>query len=135
MLHPISQHGRRRNAVRWTAIVVCAIALIGGLAPTLRAQTQRGRCRPELRPGGAVDVAEGGKLVFDTTRDAALARDERSVLVRLPDARRPAVLVRRSDEEDQGAALRSREDGGDADLDHAHPVRRAAPALSRPCAS
>ena len=62
-------------------------------------------------------------------RHAALARDERSVLVRLPDARGTAVLHRRSDEEDQGAALRSREDGRHAHLDHPHPVRRAAPAV------
>jgi dipeptidyl-peptidase-4 len=67
MLHPISQHGRRRNAVRTTAIAVCAIVLSGGLAPTLRAQ------RSEVAPAPNYDLAaqwtsqKVAKLVFDTT--------------------------------------------------------------------
>ena len=61
--------------------------------------------------------------------DTAVARDERPLLVQLPDARRPALLLGGSRQENQGAALRSREDGRRADDDHADSVRRAALAV------
>ena len=62
-------------------------------------------------------------------RDAALAAERRSLLVQLPDARGPPVLHGRSGEEGEGAALRPREDGRGADVDHAPALRRAAPAV------
>ena len=119
-----------------TALGVCTVVLALA-SPSLRAQ----KAEPVAPPAPNYDLAaqwtsqKVGKLVFDTTRDAALARDQRSLLVRLPDARRPPVLPRRSGQEDEGAALRSREDGGHADLDHAHSLRRAAPAVLAPSAS
>ena len=59
-----------------------------------------------------MDVAEGGEAGLRHHGDAALARVERSLLVRLPDPRGAALHAGRSGQADQGAAVRSREDGG-----------------------
>ena len=88
------------------------------------------RGRAQLRPRGAVDHAEGQPAGLRHQRDAALARDRRPLLVRLPDPRRPALLPRRSGEEGEDAALRSREDGGRAD-----DRSRAFPTTRRTCRS
>ena len=115
---------------------VCTFALVFVSVPALRAQNgqavapQAPRCRrAQLRPRGAVDHAEGQSPGLRYQRDAALARYRRPLLVRLPDARRPPLLPRRSGEEGQGAALRSRQDGGRAHDHHAHSLRRTEPAV------
>ena len=111
------------------ALVLCSIAAAIAFTAPLQAQKAEPDRAPNYDLAAQWTSQKVGKLVFDTSGHAAVARDERSLLVRVSDARGPAVLVRRSDQEDQGAAVRSREDGGGADLDHAHSLRRAAPAV------
>ena len=102
-----------------------------GAAP----QTQR-----RLRPCPTTTWRRSGRRRRSTAgvrhqRDAAVARNRRPLLVRLPDARRPTVLPRRSGEEGEGAALRSREDGGRADdRSRACPTTRST-CRSRRCGS
>ena len=88
-----------------------------------------GARRPEFRPGLAVDVRQGLETGLRHERRAALAAGRRSLLVQLPDARGAALLSGGSAEEGEGAALRSRENGRRADLDHAAALRRPAPAV------
>ena len=69
------------------------------------------------------------KLVFDTTVTPRWLETSDRFWYAYQTREGRQVLARRSDQADEGAALRSREDGRDADLDHAHSVRRAAPAV------
>ena len=87
------------------------------------------RGRPQLRPRGAVDHAEGQQAGVRHERDPAVARHGRPLLVLVPDPRRTTLLLRRSGEEGQDAALRPREDGGRADDDYAHSLRCAEPSV------
>ncbi len=109
------------------------ISVIAG-CPTRRRSRRRASSRArrvaQLRPGGAVDVAESAASSSSTRRVTPRwleTSDRFWYAYQTREGRR--VLDRRSDQEDEGAAVRSREDGGDAHLDHAHPVRRAAPAV------
>ena len=85
--------------------------------------------KPNYDLAAQLDRAESRPSRVRHDGDAALARERRSVLVSVSDARGTEVLPRRSGQEDQGPALRSREDGRNAHVDHARALRRAAPAV------
>ena len=87
-------------------VYTCAVALVVIPGPSLRAQNggaskaSNGAAAAPIEPNYELAAQwtsqKIGKLVFDTTVNAALAREERSLLVRLPDPRGPAILLRRS---------------------------------------
>ena len=124
---------RARRASAWVCLCDGDCLCLGACAP--RAEWPDAgpddvrRCRPQLRPRGAVDDAEGQQAGVRHQRDAALARHERSLLVLVSDPRRPSLLPGRSREEGEDSALRPREDGGGADDDYAHSLRCAEPAV------
>ena len=120
---------------RGLALALCAAVMMLSPASGPTAQSSAAALAgpapggPELRSRRALDVGEGREAGVRHLRHAALDAERRSLLVHLPDPRRPPVLHRRSAEEGEGAALRSREDGRGADVDHAAALRRAAPAV------
>ena len=72
----------------------------------------------QLRPRGAVDHAESLRLVFDTSVTPRWLENSDRFWYAYQTARRPPLLHRRSAQEGEGAALRPREDGRRAHVDH-----------------
>ncbi len=112
---------------RAVRILLCAstLALVFVATPRLGAQGA-----PQAGPAPAAPNYElasqwtsqkVSKLVFDTSVTPRWLETSDRFWYSLPDARGPPLLPRGSAEEGEGPALRSREDGGGADLDHAHP--------------
>ena len=119
MLHATS----RATRIALGVSVITAVAF----APTI--QAQKSGSSPNYELASAWTSQKVSKLVFDTCGHSSMAGDERSVLVHVSDSRRTPFSYRRPCEADEGRALRSRQGGGGTHHDHAHPLRRAAPAV------